>query len=224
MLPTISGLEFPGLELKRPSHHVSVTGALPATGFPAALRLLRALLQPWEAALLQTPPCRRVCGHGEPHVVVAECPQELSAQKERKATPDIQPWAGIRFGLSQMRERHQQHIPVLRMGRTPLSQAAACPPVSSQCWCLLPRAKIMGRSHIPQIPGHPAAPSSGGELEPSTNEREPQLPPDSFPAPSCVELSLGGTRARFQCAPRGTLRSHGPGSWQGVLAKRVNEE
>lgn len=35
-------LEFPVLELEHPSHPVSVTGALPAAGFPAALRLLRA--------------------------------------------------------------------------------------------------------------------------------------------------------------------------------------
>lgn len=158
MLPTISGLEFPGLELKHPSHHVSVTGALPATGFPAALRLLRALLQPWEAALLQTPPCRRVCGHGEPHVVVAECPQELSAQKERKATPDIQPWAGIRFGLSQMRERHQQHIPVLKMEQNSPLQGSCLSPSLIPVPVSPPKSKDHGEIPHPTDPGTPSSP------------------------------------------------------------------
>lgn len=43
-------------------------------GFPAALGFHRALLQPWEAALLQTHLSWKVCSHGEPRVVAAVCP------------------------------------------------------------------------------------------------------------------------------------------------------
>lgn len=54
---------------------MGVTGALLSiwVGFPAPLGLPRALLQPWEPALLQSHPCGRACSHKQPCVIAAVC-------------------------------------------------------------------------------------------------------------------------------------------------------
>lgn len=153
MLPTVNCLQFPGLELKHPSHSMSVTGALPATAFPAALRLLRTLLQPWEAALLQTPLCTRVWGHGEPHMVVAE---DLSAQKERKASPGVQPWAGTRFVLVPNEGEASGTHPCVQDGtELPLSLSPSLipEPISP------PKSKAHGELPHPADPGTPRSPA-----------------------------------------------------------------
>lgn len=97
MMPTINCLEFPGLELKQPSHDVSLW--LCQNCISSSSQAPQGLAAALGRALLQTPLCRRVCDHGEPHTVVAECPEELSAQKERKTAPSVQPWAGTGFVL-----------------------------------------------------------------------------------------------------------------------------
>lgn len=137
--------------------------------------------------------------------------------KKREKQPQVfSPGLGPGLCWAQMRERHQKHIPVLRMEQnSPLPVSCLIPvPVSP------PKSKDHGELPHPADP----APALGGGLEPSTNYREPLIPPDSFPALFCVELQSGGKRALFQCSPRGTLRSHCPGGWQGMLAEQVNEE
>lgn len=86
MLPTGNWCGVPCFvaQASKPSDGCHWGSASNWVGFPAALGLHRALLQPWEAAWLQTHPSGRVRSHGEPRVVVAACPDSYLLEEIRE--------------------------------------------------------------------------------------------------------------------------------------------